>query len=152
MFILQEMSDNETNPPSPITQSTGEEQRDREFFEPLRIQSTTKEQLINMSLNRLKEIRLDVSARVNELKSTIADLRLMNTDLRHSFEQMQTQFLLCNEANEKLRTELEVERNRSSLNVQQPVSITPTSQVTVQQHQPNVIVNSQQSFNYDHQS
>ena len=152
MFILQEMSDNETNPPSPITQSTGEEQRDREFFEPLRSQSTTKEQLINMSLNRLKEIRLDVSVRVNELKSTITDLRLMNTDLRHSFEQMQTQFLLCNETNEKLRTELEVERNRSSLNVQQPVSITPTSQVTVQQHQPNVIVNSQQSFNYDHQS
>ena len=138
MFILQEMSDNETNPPSPITQSTGEEQRDREFFEPLRSQSTTKEQLINMSLNRLKEIRLDVSVRVNELKSTITDLRLMNTDLRHSFEQMQTQFLLCNEANEKLRTELEVERNRSSLNVQQPVSITPTkpshSAATSSQH------------------
>jgi len=97
------MSD-EVDPQTSAAQLTGEEQRDQEFFDLLRSQSTTKEQLINISLNRLTEIRLNALTYINKLKSQVNHLRLTN---------------------ERLRTELAIEQSRSASNEQRPIGVTP---------------------------
>ena len=118
------MSDSEAEvlSSSQSIQRVGEEERDREFFDSLRIPSITKEIIINLSSNRIKEIRSQIS----RLESTVTDLRSTVNELRQSLgratraadessetiDQLQKQLRLSNELIEDLKTELAVVRAR----------------------------------------
>lgn len=135
------------------------EERDREFFNSLRVPSINKETIINLSSDRIKEIRSQVS----QLESTVTDLRSTVTDLRQSLgratraadkssetiDQLQTQLRSSNELIEDLKTELTVERsgavpsNPQSVNVNtgSQINYNPTSSPAVNNHQPIATLN-----------
>lgn len=135
------------------------EERDREFFNSLRVPSINKETIINLSSDRIKEIRSQVS----QLESTVTDLRSTVTDLRQSLgratraadkssetiDQLQTQLRSSNELIEDLKTELTVERsgavpsNPQSVNVNtgSQINYNPTSSPVVNNHQPIATLN-----------
>ena len=81
------MTDNEAEvlSNSESIEIVGEEERDREFFNSLPAPSITKETIINLSSDRLQEVRSQVSqleSVVTDLRSTIPDLRSAVTELR----------------------------------------------------------------------
>lgn len=127
----------------------GEEERDLEFFSSLRAPSITKEIIINLSSNRIREIRSQVS----QLESTVTDLRqslartIRTTDeSSETIAQLQTQLRLSNELIEGLKTELAVERSKSApsdshsvnMNTSSQINNNPTSSPVVHNHQPTV--------------
>jgi len=57
-----------------------EEGRDQEFFNSLRVPSISIETIINLSSNRIKEMR----SQNTHLKSTVTDLRSTVSELRQS--------------------------------------------------------------------
>lgn len=140
------MSDNqsETSVLSNPIESMTEEERDRRFFDSFRMSSITKESIINLSFDRIREIRSNFSNQFDQLNATINDLRPTITDLRQSLErtvrmtdessekidQLQTQLRLSNETAEELRTELTLERSKSSSHVEhQTMNTNANSQV-----------------------
>ena len=115
---------------SQFIEIVGGEERDREFFNSLRVPSITKETIINLSSDRLQGIRSQVSqleSVVTDLRSTITDLRSAATELRQSLgratratdessetiDQLQKQLRLSNELIGDLKTELAVERSKT---------------------------------------
>jgi len=148
------MSDNQSEASilSSSVERMTEEERDRGFFDSLRGPSITKESIINLSSDRIKEIRSSSTNQFNQLNSTISDLRSTVTDLRSTvadlrqslertarmadgssgtINQLRTRLRLSDEAAEELRTELAVERSNSTSHVrgQAAMSINPNSQV-----------------------
>jgi hypothetical protein len=148
----------------------GGEERDREFFNSLRVPSITKETIINLSSDRLQGIRSQVSqleSVVTDLRSTITDLRSAVTELRQSLgratratdessetiDQLQKQLQLSNELIEHLKTELAVERNKVVSSDPQSVNMTTNSQINnnstsspvIHNHQPTATLNVEKS-------
>ena len=126
------MSDSEAEVLS-ISQSiehVGEEERDREFFDSLRVPSITKETIINLSSDRIKEIR----SQVTDLRSTVTDLRQsLGLATRaadkssETIDQLQTQLRLSNDLIKDLRTDLAVERSKAVPS--DPQSVNTSSQI-----------------------
>ena len=159
------MSDSEAEvlSSSQSIQRVGEEERDREFFDSLRIPSITKEIIINLSSNRIKEIRSQIS----RLESTVTDLRSTVNELRQSLgratraadessetiDQLQKQLQLSNGLIEDLKTELAVERSKTVSSDPQSVNMTTSSQINnnstsspvIHNHQPTATLNVEKS-------
>ena len=72
------MSDNQSEAIilSNIVEQMTEEESDRRFFDSLRGASITKESIINMSSDRVNEIRLNSLNQFNQLNSTITDFKI----------------------------------------------------------------------------
>jgi hypothetical protein len=145
------MSDNDAEVLS--VGSVEEEERDREFFNSLRVPSSTKETIINLSFDRIRQIRSQSS----QLESTVTDLRATITDLRQTLrrttrvenessetiDQLQTQLRLSNELIEDLKAELAVERGKTSSYDSQDVNVHTNSQTNNNSKSPLVVHNSQ---------
>jgi hypothetical protein len=162
------MSDNE---PEVLSQGqsieiVGESERDHAFFDSLRVPSITKETIINLSSDRIKEVRSQISqfgSTVIDLRSTVTDLRSTVAGLRQAFEQatraadeasetinlLETQLRISNETIEELKTELTVRRSDTVPSDNQSVNMNPscqnnnnsTSSSIIHNHQPSATLN-----------
>ncbi len=136
------MSDSEADV---LSNSQSIEERDREFFESLRIPSVTKETIINLSSDRIKEIRSQIS----QLNLTVSDLRSVITDLRQSLgrafrtadessvtlDQLQTQLRVSNESIK------DVERSKAMPSNFQPTGVNLLSSSESHHLQPTATLN-----------
>ena len=159
-------SDAEVLSNSQFVESAGEEERDREFFDSLRVPSITKDTIINLSSDRIKEIRSQtrqLESTVTDLRSTVNDLRSTVAESRQSLgrikrtadesskavDQLQTQLRLSNELIEDLKTELTVERSKTvssdpqavNMNTSSQINYNPMSSPVVHNHQPTTAPN-----------
>lgn len=136
------MSDNGSNSQPVVIEE--EEERDREFFNSLRAPSITKESIINLSFDRIKEIRgqfCQLESTVTDLRSTVTDLRSIISGLRQSLErtnrsvnesaetieQLQTQLRSSNELIEGLKTELAVNQGKAVPSEHQSMNMNTSS-------------------------
>ncbi len=127
-----------------LSNSQSIEERDREFFESLRVPSVTKETIINLSFDRIKEIRSQVS----QLNLTVSDLRqslgrTVRTADKSSvtLDQLLTQLRLSNESIEDLKTELAVERSKAMPSDSQPTGVNLLSSSESRNPQPTATLN-----------
>lgn len=142
----------------------GEGEPDREFFDSLRVPSITKETIINLSSDRVKEIRNQVSqlaSTVTDLRSTVTDLRSTVTELRQSLlrttraanessetiDQLQAQTRLSNELIEELKTELAIEQRKTVPSDSQSVNVNTSSQINNNSTSSPVVHNHQPTSN-----
>jgi Ty3 transposon capsid-like protein len=151
--------------------STEEEDLDREFFQTIRVPSLNKESIINLSITRVREVRNQcnlLNSTVNDLRQSNTDLRTSNTELRstvielrqsveHSTQQsadivnrLQTEQQMLKESIEELRAQLDVERSRTMssstvITQQTPTTTNPNNNTasipTVLGQQPSTTVN-----------
>ena len=100
-----------------------EDDGDRMFIESIRVPSINKETIINLSTARIKESRV----LINQLNSTIGDLRTTNTVLKQFVER-------ATRVEEQLRVELAIEKNRTVSSVHPNVQVNDSQPFTLSVH------------------